>query len=217
MSDGKALMKWLPAAIAAGILALFALFGSTLVGLSYQGTAERIAQNERDALLRQLGAILPASSYDNDMLADSFVISAPAQLGAEQTRVYRARKQEQRVATLFSPVIGQGYSGGISLLVGVREDGSLAGVRVLSHKETPGLGDKIEIERSRWIDGFAGLSLNQPQEADWKVKRDGGHFDQFTGATITPRAVVAAVKRTLHYYQQHRDHLFDAPAEPADE
>ena len=182
----------------------FALLGVSLVGLSQQNTAERISANQRAALLSQLNAITPA--HDNDLLHDPLIVRAPVQLGSAQTRVYRAWRGDQPVAAIFSPVIAQGYSGAITLLVAVNKDGTLGGVRVISHRETPGLGDKIEHERDPWIYGFTGKHLDNPKR--WRVKRDGGDFDQFTGATITPRAVVAAVHKTLGYFQQHQEQLF---------
>lgn len=208
-----AVRKWLPAFISAAVLGVFAIIGSTLVGVSYQGTVERIAQNERDALLRQMAAVLPHERYDNDLLNDRIEILAPGALGDRPTTVYRARKNGQNVAAIFSPVTTPGYAGEIVLLVGIYEDGSVAGVRVIRHRETPGLGDKIEIKRHPWITGFAGTSLNRPSQDRWAVKRDGGDFDQFTGATITPRTVVAAVKRTLEYFRGHRDQIFTRTAE----
>ncbi|MBF0256289.1 MAG: RnfABCDGE type electron transport complex subunit G, partial [Gammaproteobacteria bacterium] len=129
-------------------------------------------------------------------------------LGANLTQVYRARLRGEPVAVVLGPVVTEGYSGTINLLVAVNRDGSLAGVRVISHKETPGLGDKMEEEKSDWVLGFNGKSLSHPAEALWKVKRDGGVFDQFTGATITPRAVVKAVKQTLSYVQEQGDRLY---------
>lgn len=199
---------WVSAAIAATVLGVFAVIGATLVGLSYEVTAERIAQNERDALLARLNAILPHNQYDNALLQDYIDISAPKALGAETTRIYRARKGIQPVAVMLSPVVANGYSGDIRLIVGIREDGRLAGVRVLSHRETPGLGDKIEAGKHPWILGFADRSLDDPAEAKWKVRRDGGAFDQFTGATISPRAVVSAVKQALLFYRTEAGSLF---------
>jgi electron transport complex protein RnfG len=127
--------------------------------------------------------------------------------------VYRARKQNQPVATIFQVTAPDGYSGNIRLLVGVNSDQSLAGVRVLAHKETPGLGDKIEIEKADWIKQFTGKSLINPSESQWAVKKDGGEFDQFSGATITPRAVVNQTKRVLVWAQSHLNEAFNAPAQ----
>jgi electron transport complex protein RnfG len=200
---------WVSAVIAAAVLGIFAVIGASLVGLSYEGTAERIAQNEKQALLDQLNAILPTGEYDNQLLHDYFDLQAQSELGAEHTRVYRARRAGAPVAVILSPVVAKGYNGGINLVVGIREDGSLAGVRALSHKETPGLGDKIDIQKTHWILGFDGKSLSNPSEDKWKVRRDGGDFDQFTGATITPRGVVAAVHKALVYFQENKDKLFN--------
>lgn len=208
-------MRSLPVLMSGLILGLFGVLGATLVALSHQGTAGRIAANERAALQAKLEALIPAAEIDNDMLHDLVEISAPQTLGARLTRVYRARRGGEPVAAVFSPVVTQGYSGPIQLVVAVRADGRLGGVRVLSHRETPGLGDKIELERDDWILGFDGRSLDDPPAAAWKVRRDGGAFDQFTGATVTPRAVVRGVKATLDYFGEQRAALF-APAPTED-
>lgn len=199
-----------PALVGGLLLGLFGVLGSALVALTWMNTAARIAQNEHDALLRQLTTLIPANEIDNHMLADSHLVHAPTHLGAAETTVYTGRRDGKIIAVVLSPVVApNGYNGAIRLIVGIRVDGSLAGVRVLSHKETPGLGDKIEPERNDWITRFAGQSLRAPAPAQWKVKRDGGNFDQFTGATITPRAVVLAVKRALEWTQAHHAELFD--------
>ncbi|MCP5303932.1 MAG: electron transport complex subunit RsxG [Chromatiaceae bacterium] len=212
-------MRSFPVIISGLLLGLFGVLGATMVGLSHEVTAERIAHNEREALLTQLHLLVPAGQTDNDMLSDMIEVSAPAQLGAPLTRVYRARRAGEPVAAVLSPVVTQGYNGPIKLIVAIRHDGTLAGVRVLSHHETPGLGDKIEAERSDWILGFDGKSLDAPAAGRWKVQRDGGVFDQFTGATITPRAVVRGVRSSLEYFADHREQLFagGTPAEKHDE
>ena len=133
-------------------------------------------------------------------------------LGADNTLVYLGRKDLQPVAAVFTPIVPDGYSGPIKLLVAVRTDGSLGGVRVVSHKETPGLGDKVEERKSDWVYGFRDKSLENPPLDRWKVKRDGGDFDQFTGATITPRSIVNAVKNTLIYYRNHGKNLYGSTA-----
>lgn len=201
-------MHSLPVLISGGLLGVFGILGAGLVGLSHDSTAERIAQNERESLVRQLQLLVPAGQFDNDMSTDFIEVSASEQLGTESTRIYRARRAGQTTAVVLSPILTQGYSGGIRLIVAVRRDGRLAGVRVLGHRETPGLGDKIEAERSDWILGFAGKSLVAPTASAWKVKRDGGVFDQFTGATITPRAVVRGVKAGLEYVRENEVLLF---------
>jgi electron transport complex protein RnfG len=197
--------------IAAGLLAAFGIAGAGLVAFTHESTAKRIAQNERDALLRKIEKILPSGSADNDLLADSLTVRAPAYLGAEQTTIYRGRLAGEPTAVVFSPVEAAGYSGPIRLIIGVDRNGALGGVRVLSHRETPGLGDRVEESRSDWIHDFNGRSLTDPDASGWKVRRDGGVFDHFTGATITPRAIVRAVKQTLEYARDNWDLLIAAP------
>lgn len=203
------------AALGAGLLALFALVGTTLVATTEHGTKERIIANERAFILRTLDVLVDPVRYDNDLLEDRLSVVAPEALGTSRALpVYRARLQGERVALVIESVAPDGYSGDIRLLVGINADGTLAGVRVIAHRETPGLGDGIEDDRSDWIRAFEGLSLSNPTSARWAVRRDGGMFDQFTGATITPRAVVAAVKRTLEYYAIHEDALWDPLEQP---
>jgi electron transport complex protein RnfG len=207
------------AAVAAAVLGLFALVGTGLVAMSYELTRERIAANERAALLRSLHAVVGPEEHDNDLFRDYVLVRDPVLLGTEdRVPVYRARRDGDPVAALLTPVAPDGYNGSIRLVVGVYADGTVAGVRVLSHTETPGLGDAIEVERSDWVLGFTGRSLGDPEPEKWAVKRDGGVFDQFTGATITPRAVVGAVRKALEYFTAHREELFRAAsAAPAKE
>ncbi len=191
---------------------LFAVAGTTFVALTEFSTRSAIADNERALLLRNLYALLPAERLDNDIASDSLELAASPLLGTEQTSlVYRARLGGEPVAAVFNSIAPNGYSGRIHLLVGVWVDGSIAGVRVVKHAETPGLGDGIEIRKSPWITGFDGRSLQNPAEDGWKVKRDGGVFDQLTGATITPRAVIDAVRNTLLYYRSNADMIFSQP------
>lgn len=191
------------------ILLLFTLTGTAMVALTHENTRDRIAANERATLLRKLNQLVPAASYDNLLLDDRITVSDPDMFGNDQpVTVYRARRQGEPVALILTPVAPDGYGGSIKLLVGIRTDGSLGGVRVVAHRETPGLGDDIEEERSDWIYGFDGKSLADPPEARWAVRKDGGAFDQLTGATITPRAIVKAVKRTLLYYRANHETLY---------
>ncbi len=197
------------------LLTLFAMLGTGLVAATYEATKDRIAANEREAMLDIVHALVPAKQIDNDLFHDTIQVSDPL-LGDNQPHTaYRARKDGKPVAVVLTPIAPDGYGGPIKLLVAVRYDGRLAGVRVLSENETPGLGDNIEVDRSDWILQFAGLSLGKPPEAQWKVKKDGGVFDQFTGATITPRAVVKAIRNTLIYFKAHREQLFAPAAAPA--
>ena len=204
-----------PAVLSAGALLLVAVIGTALLTAVYHLTAERISEEERRVVQRQLTQILPADEYDNVLLDDRFSFTDEARFPRGQTVVaYRARRGGQPVAVILRFRAVDGYNGDIQLLAGIRADGSLSGVRVISHKETPGLGDDIEIEKSDWVRGFDGKSLTRPFAAGWAVKKDGGEFDQFTGATITPRAVVKAVRLALEYFENSGDTLFESPADP---
>ncbi len=189
-------------------LALFATAGAALITGTREATHEAIATNEHQRLLGELAAVLPPALYDNDPAADTLTLAA-AELGSTQPiTVYRARRGGEPAALALTSVAPDGYSGPIRLLIGIRADGTLLGVRVTAHRETPGLGDPIELRRSNWVLGFNEQSLDDPRPEQWKVKRDGGKFDQFTGATITPRAVVKAVHGTLLYFARERAALF---------
>ena len=204
-------------ALSAALLFLFAVVGVGLVAYTYDHTAERIHDNERKALLRSINELLPADEYDNDIFHDIMTVPGNDLLGTDEpVTIYRARKQGWPVAAVLSVTAPDGYNGTIKLLVAIKLDGTLAGVRVVSHRETPGLGDGIEIERSDWILGFNNRSLNNPPGKKWKVKRDGGEFDQFTGATITPRAVVKAVHKALLYFQTRHQRLFTQTPGPTE-
>lgn len=188
---------------------LFAVVGTTFVAVTENLARDPIIENERRMLLRNLNALLPAEKLDNDIVTDTLRIQASSLLGTKDASlVYRARYQGKPVAAIFNSIAPNGYSGKIHLLVGVYYDGSIAGVRAVKHNETPGLGDAIEIQKSDWILDFNAKSLGNPPADQWLVKRDKGVYDQFTGATITPRAVVQAVKNTLLYYEQNAEIIF---------
>ncbi len=196
------------------LLGVFAVAGTTLVALTHEATFERIRQSEREALLRTLHTLVPPSMHDNDIFRDVAIVTSKEWLGTrEPVPVYRARRQGEPVAAVLAPIAPDGYNGNIRLLVAVRYDGTLLGVRAASHRETPGLGDGIDTEKSDWIQQFEGRSLRNPEKEDWAVRRDGGVFDQLTGATITPRAIVNAVYKSLQYYQRNRERLFSLPAQ----
>ena len=191
------------------LLMLFAILGAALVGLTFIQTDDAIKHNEKVTLLRKLNNIIPAELYDNDLLLDTISIKPSALLSTkEESLAYRARKNRKNIAVVFSSIAANGYNGSIHLLVGINADATLAGVRVVKHRETPGLGDVVSISHSNWILGFDNKSLSNPEQKGWKVKRDGGEFDQFTGATITPRAVVKAVHNALLYFDQNQIMLF---------
>lgn len=199
--------------ISAILLGLFSITGTGVVAFTFEKTKHRIAENERAAMVKSLHALIEPKEHDNDLYTDVIQVKDETLLGTEEpVNVYRARMKDKPVAAILNSIAPDGYSGRIHLLVAVRYNGTLAGVRVVKHRETPGLGDGIDIDRSKWILGFNGKSLSKPEEKAWRVKRDGGAFDQLTGATITPRAVVKAVKHTLYYYKANKDMLFKTPA-----
>ena len=190
---------------------LFAASGAALVGLTFTQTVDNIKYNEKLTLLKKLNTIIPADRYDNDLLLDTLNIRPSSLLNTkEETLAYRARNKGQNVAVVFSSIAPSGYNGPIQLLIGIYADGQIAGVRVVKHRETPGLGDAVSITYSDWILGFDNKSISNPESRKWKVKRDGGVFDQFTGATITPRAVVNAVHDALLYFEKNQAALFSS-------
>ena len=194
-------------------LALFALGCTAMVVLTYELTRDRIAHQQELEKLRTLEALLPPGSYDNDLVASCKLVRSPAYLGSDQPMpLYTATLKGEHTGYALETVAPDGYSGAIRLVVGTDAKGAVSAVRVLTHKETPGLGDKIELKKSNWIDSFAGKFLTADNDATWAVKKDGGEFDAFTGATITPRAVVKAVKNLLRLQQEHPELLWDAPS-----
>lgn len=195
-------------------LLAFALIGTAILAFTYAQTHDKIAQSVEAEKLKLISQIVPQNLFDNDIIKDTQEIKADALLGNEgTTTAYRARLGNAPSALVLEAVAPDGYSGKISLLIAIRDNGELAGVRVVAHKETPGLGDYIEIARSNWIIQFDSASRAKYKDADWKVKKDGGQFDYMAGATITPRAVVKAVHKALQYFELHHDALF-APSEP---
>lgn len=195
-------------------LALIALIGTTALVAINTLTEPRIAEQERLLLLDQLQQVLPGDTFDNPMHEDFITVSDESAFpGGQKVTVFRARRGETPVAVIMRFSTFNGYNGEIRLLVAVYRDGRVSGVRVLEHRETPGLGDGIEIKRSNWIRSFEGRSLENTVPGAWAVRRDGGEFDQFTGATITPRAIVDAVRRALEYFRANRDRLFSEPSE----
>jgi len=200
----------------ATVLGLFAIVTVGAVTLLQQGTAERIQAAERAAQVRALGEILPTGSYDNHLLDDSVLVQDRLLGNRSPLPAYIAIKDGRPSAVILQAISPDGYSGAIHLLVGIHADGRVAGVRVIGHRETPGLGDKIELAKSPWIRSFDGKSLTNPAADGWAVKKDRGEFDQFAGATITPRAVVGAVHRALQYFDAHKAELLAAEGATAD-
>jgi len=190
------------------ILGFFGILGALLVSGTEQQTRDIIIHNERMALLNQLYELVPQAEIDNDFLQHPLTLDAPEFLGISNTTAYVGTQQDKLAAIVFEATIPNGYAGPILMLVAVDSKGTLRGVRIVSHSETPGLGDKVELERSDWVLGFNGKSLTNPDESQWKVRKDGGLFDQFTGATITPRAIVNSVRKTLLYFNKEHQAIF---------
>ncbi len=201
----------------AAILLVFAVVGTALLAFTFNMTRGIVARNEEQAKLALIGQVLPPDLYDNDLLHDTLTLPPSAQLGTDEASLaYRARLRGQPSALVMEANAPDGYGGDIKLLVAIRSNGEIAGVRVLADHETPGLGDYIEIAKSDWIRIFDGASLRRYAPQDWRVKKDGGKFDYVTGATISPRAIVKAVHNALEYFGQHRAMLLGPPQPPAD-
>lgn len=184
----------------AALLGAFAFISALLLGTGNVSTRDAIRERAAEDLRESLTQVVPATMHDNLLDQDSALV---ADLDGRQRTIYRVRLKGEVVAVAFEWDIG-GYSGTIRLLLGVRRDGTILGVRVLAHSETPGLGDKIDVRKNPWVHSFDDRSLGSPAAAEWKVKKDGGHFDQFAGATITPRAVVSAVHDGLRFFAARR-------------
>ncbi|MCU7830299.1 MAG: electron transport complex subunit RsxG [Candidatus Thiodiazotropha sp. (ex Myrtea sp. 'scaly one' KF741663)] len=207
-------MHWRLSGVAL-VMGIFAFLGVGGVMFVHQLTYDRIQMNLRQDTLSAMHRLLPANEYDNDLLANPVKFdTAGMSIDNQSIVAHRATMQHRPVATLFSLTAPDGYNGDINLLVVVRENGMLAGVEVIGHRETPGLGDKIESSRSDWLQQFVGASLVNPPQTAWRVKRDGGHFDQLTGATVTPRAIVKAVQQVLAYLRDHGNDHFKIETDP---
>lgn len=216
--------------ITALLLGGFSVVGVGVVSMTQEATSERIAQGELAVLRGQVTAVLSPGSFDNNPANSAFLLpdpealnlptlkpepSDPAKRLTEATRAgivgFRAMEGDEVSGVVLPVITHYGYSGDIKLIVGVNRGGEITGVRVTKQNETPGLGDKIEANKTRWIFGFDGKSLGNPGEKGWAVKKDGGVFDQFSGATITPRAVVGAIHQVLEYVHLHHAELFAVP------
>ncbi len=189
------------------LLAAAGLLASLLLGIGDLATRGSIETRQKEDLLATLEQVLPSDLHDNDLLRDVKTVTDNAERGLGDTQVYLARKNGEVTAVAFKLSAAGGYSGPIALVMGVDRDGAILGVRVVAHAETPGLGDKIEKAKSDWILSFAGRSLENTPAERWHVKKDGGDFDQFAGATITPRAVVGGVRAGLDFFRRHRSEL----------
>lgn len=195
------------------LLGISALAGTGAMALTYNHAKDLIKINEEAVLKRSLNNVLSAGNYNNDIVNDKISVTAPDLLGSKKPlTIYRARLNGVPVAAAMTAIAPNGYSGPIKLLVGVNYSGQIIGVRVVEHRETPGLGDGIEPQRSNWILAFDKRSLTNTSKLQWQVKKDGGVIDQLTGATITPRAVIKAVYLSLQYFDRNKNFIFSSAA-----
>jgi electron transport complex protein RnfG len=194
-------------------LAAIAAICTLLVAATFQLTAERIEANEQAWLERSLEPALSGVFFEGSVTESKLEVPPPHDLPGNDTAIiYRVFAEGAPVAALFAVTARDGYAGPIRILVGVGVDGMVTGVRIVEHRETPGLGDRIDQSRSDWVYQFDGRSLGDPVEARWLLDVDGGDFDQLTGASVTPRAVIKAIRDTLLYFNAHREELFTVAA-----
>jgi len=197
------------------LLGIMAMVAGMLLVVANMQTKDDIVKRQQEDLQASISQVIPADMHNNQLLNDTVVLHEPLKYADAEKGItfYRARMKDQVTAVAFS-VVGMGYSGAIYLMMGVDMKGEVIAVRVISHAETPGLGDKIEILKDPWVNSFIGQSLDNRETSSWAVKKDGGDFDQFSGATITPRAVVAAVHLGLQYFNKHRETILDLKPSP---
>lgn len=219
MSEPRAFTAQGMAARTAAILFLFVIIFTGLLSGAYQWTKPAIEASAAEEKMKLIDEVLPRSEYDNALLQDATDLPPTPELGLDApSKLYVARKGRDPVGAVFEAVAPDGYAGKIRLLVAIRADGHVAGVRVVQHKETPGLGDYVEIKKDKnkarpWITQFTGLSLTDVADRDWMVKKDGGRIDYYAGATVTPRAVSKAILRAVHWASANRDRIY-AGAQP---
>jgi len=205
--------NWALTAVAAAALAAAALYAARA---AYDWSDERIAANERARVVARLNSVLEPALRGRDLTTTLLGITDAEHLGSDgPVDVFVLTDRGAPMATVFATVAPHGYNAAIDLLVGVAPIGTVTGVRVVRHRETQGLGDAIDIARSDWMLQFDGKALTSPPPELWAIEQDEGEFDAISGATVTSRAVVAAVKNTLLYFEQHRDELYARAAEAA--
>lgn len=195
------------------ILAMFAIVGTAFLVATHFATKDIISESEKQAKLELIRQIVPQNTFDNDIIKDAAVLPAAPEIGnREPTTVYRATREGAPVAAALEASAPDGYSGRIKFIIAIKASGEISGVRVIDHHETPGLGDYIEIAKDKWITIFDGKSLSNTPDMAWKVKKDGGKFEHNAGATVTPRALIKAVHKTLEYFRENQDKIFALPA-----
>jgi Na+-translocating ferredoxin:NAD+ oxidoreductase subunit G len=195
------------------VMVIFAIICTFTLALIHWTTKVRIQEAEASVRMNLFSQILPAEMHDNDLIADAVKIKSGGDLGnRDETLIHRARLNHKPSAIILETTAPDGYSGDIRLLIAIKSDGEVIGVRVLEHRETPGLGDYIDLSHSDWIKHFDKTSLTKINDQGWQVKKDGGAFDFVTGATITPRAVIKAVHQALKFFQNHQQDIFIKPS-----
>ncbi len=211
MADSRSLTtRWQPIAA----LGLVAAGMGLLIAITVSSTELRITDQRLAARMAQLTRLLPSDSYDNSLHQDRLAIRAPGQFQNDlPVTAYRARLNGEVVSIIFSLTTPDGYNGNIDLLIAIHADGHLQAVRVTRHQETPGLGDRVELEKSDWVQQFSGLATSVFTHKDWQLRKHGGQFDQLTGATITATAVLGAVERTTGFFHSRRQWLLEAPSD----
>ncbi len=195
--------------ITATAMIIFSLLASTALSISYFVTKTPIEESDAKAKRTFLNQVIPSNLYDNNLVKDTISVEPSPLIGNKKNiDVYRAKKNNQVIAVIIETIAPDGYSGEIKTLVGIDREDKILGVRVIIHKETPGLGDYIEIEKSQWIKNFDLKSLGKMTEKEWAVKKDGGSFDYVSGATITSRAVIKSTYKSLLYVKENKKRLF---------
>ncbi|WP_045453594.1 electron transport complex subunit RsxG [Vibrio campbellii] len=196
-------------------LAIFACATTGLVALTQYLTKDQIKLQEQKQLLSVLNQVIPEEMHDNNLVAACTMVSAPDLGTVRSMPTYIATKDGQTTAMAIESIAPDGYNGEIKIITGIDNEGKILGTRILSHQETPGLGDKIDLRVTDWILSFTGKQVTESNWNSWRVRKDGGDFDQFTGATITPRAVVKAVRNTVNYVNKSRDEILNQPLDCA--
>lgn len=200
------------------VLGVLAALATALVATTHHYTQPLIKANEQAYLERSLKPVLGGIAYENEITKSLLTLPVPHGLpGKETAQIYRIYADGEPAAALFIVSARDGFAGPIKLLIGVKIDGTITSVRVLQHKETPGLGDKIESGKSDWLLQFDARSLSAPGTDRWLIERDGGDFDQLTGASVTPRAIIKAIKETLLYFEANSADIFSARADDEDD
>ncbi len=191
------------------ILALFAMASTVLVSIVHQLTKDKIASEVERVMNQRLNKLVSPDSYNNSPSSDCILINNHSRLNQVSIhKIHRMRKDSKPIALVFSSTAHNGYSGDISLLIALSEQNRLLGVEIIDHRETPGLGDKIDSNKSHWLQQFENVELKTISDNRWRVKKDGGDFDALTGATITPRATINAIYQTILYFEEYKPDLF---------